>query len=71
MTTKTMVELIEILTRNLAISLELSYEPHEFLLLWPEAVDGIARARVVLADNDVPFPGAAENILNATRSRSN
>jgi hypothetical protein len=62
-----MVEIIAILTHELGVALELSFERHEFLQLWPEAIDGLSRAKVVLTENGCQFPGAANNVLSAAK----
>ena len=68
---KEVIDLIAGLTHELGVALEISFAPEEFLLLWPEAVDLLAQAKVCLTNNDRPIPGAVENILNATRAGMN
>lgn len=64
------IELVAKLTHELGVALEMSFMPEEFSSLWPEAVDALIEAKLVLVANGRPFPGAADNIILAAKRTS-
>lgn len=64
---KNLVDLVIVLSHELATSLEMSWDTIEMRELWAEALDALADTRQILLDRGLPCPGVIESVLNRVR----
>ena len=58
-----MTDVLIILAHELGVALEMSYTPDELRELWPEALDGLDRARQILVEQGLAVPPVVDNVL--------
>jgi hypothetical protein len=65
---RTNLDLIIVLSHELGVALEMTYDAVELRELWPDALEGLKEARDLIKAENMPVPAVITNVLRLYES---